>query len=145
MGCGCGLLTPYEECAFLLKDFNKLVIERKNLMVRKMIDEKKKTDKKALAYRVKLYKTLETINNRQLTPIETKKLKQLNDLFLVLLTEESNMKKNEISNNIEENANNNDEILIMNSNKIKGRYKKENEIKKNRTFISLIPNHTENL
>ena len=137
MGCGCGL-SPYEECAYLLKDFNKLVIQRKNLMSKRMIKEKKKSDSKALNYRVKIYKNLESINNKHLTRIETQKLKQLNDLFLVLLTEESNMKKNDNSNNIEEE--NNDDILIVNSNKINSRNYNNKDVRKNRTYINLVSN-----
>ena len=136
MGCGCGL-SPYEECAYLLKDFNKLVIQRKNLMSKRMVKEKKKTDTKALNYRVKIYKNLESINKKHLTRIETQKLKQLNDLFLVLLTEESNMKKNDNSNIGEENG---DDILIVNTNKIKGKRNNYNGIKKNRTYINLVSN-----
>ena len=139
MGCGCGL-TPYEECAYLLKDFNKLVIQRKELMSKKMIKEKKKTDKKALNFRTKIYKNLEAINNKYLTRIETQKLKQLNDLFLVLLTEESNMKKNDNSNNIGESQQNDDDILVVNYNKINGRNKNNNGIKKNRTYVNLVSN-----
>ena len=139
MGCGCGL-TPYEECAFLLKDFNKLVIQRKDLMTKRMIKEKKKTDGKALNYRVKIYKNLEAINNKHLSRIETQKLKHLNDLFLVLLTEESNMKKNENSNNIDDIQENKDDILIVDSNKINGRNKNNKGIKKNRTYINLVSN-----
>ena len=137
MGCGCGLMTPYEECAFLLKDFNKLVIKRKELMVQKRIKEKKKTDNKAFNYRIKIYKHLEDINKKPLTNIEAQKLKQLNDLFLVLLTEESNMKKNDNSIDIEENE---DDILIVNGNLIKERKKNSNKIKKNRTYINLVSN-----
>ena len=137
MGCGCGL-SPYEECAYLLKDFNKLVIQRKNLMSKRMIKEKKKSDSKALNYRVIIYKNLESINNKHLTRIETQKLKQLNDLFLVLLTEESNMKKNDNSNNIEEE--NNDDILIVNSNKINSRNYNNKDVRKNRTYINLVSN-----
>ena len=120
MGCSCGL-SPYEECAYLLKDFNKLVIQRKNLMSKRMIKEKKKSDSKALNYRVKIYKNLESINNKHLTRIETQKLKQLNDLFLVLLSEESDMNKkcDSININNEGNELNNNDVLIINPNKIK--------------------------
>ena len=136
MGCGCGLLNPYEECAYLLKDFNKLVLQRKEFINNKKIKEKKQTDKKALYYRVKIYKNLEEINSKPMTRLETQKLKQLNDLFLVLLTEESNMKKKE-NNNIDDNDINSKEILIVNSNKINGKNKKFIEIK-DKTHINLI-------
>ena len=138
MGCGCGLMNPYEECAFLLKDFNKLVLKRKDFMNKKMIKEKRKTDKKASNYRIKIYKNLENINKNNLTKIESQKLKQLNDLFLVLLTEESNMNKND---NIEEiEMNNNDEILIMNTNKINKANLNPNDITKNKAHVNLISN-----
>ena len=143
MGCGsCGLMNPYEECAFLLKDYNKLVIQRKELIEKKMLQEKKKTDKKALFYKVKIYKKLEEINKKPLNRLETQKLKQLNDLFIVLLTEESDMKRNnDGSNNIDEDDMNKNEILIMNPIKIiNGRSKNHNEIKKNRTYINLVSN-----
>ena len=136
MGCGCGLLNPYEECAYLLKDFNKLVLQRKEFINNKKIKEKKQTDKKALYYRVKIYKNLEEINSKPMTRLETQKLKQLNDLFLVLLTEESNMKKKE-NNNIDDNDINSKEILIVNSNKKKKKNKKFIEIK-DKTHINLI-------
>ena len=136
MGCGCGILNPYEECAYLLKDFNKLVLQRKEFMNNKKIKEKKQTDKKALYYRVQIYKNLEEINRKPMTRLETQKLKQLNDLFLVLLTEESNMKKNE-NNNIDDNDINSKEILIVNSSKINGKNKKYIKIK-DRTCINLI-------
>ena len=138
MGCGCGLMNPYEECAFLLKDFNKLVLKRKDFMNKKMIKEKRKTDKKASNYRIKIYKNLENINKNNLTKIESQKLKHLNDLFLVLLTEESNMNKND---NIEEiEMNNNDEILIMNTNKINKANLYPNDITKNKAHVNLISN-----
>ena len=123
MGCGCIFMTPYEKCAFLLKDYNKLIIQRKLLINKKEIKEKKKTDKKELNYRLKIFKNLENINKKHLTNIEVEKLKQLNDLFIVLLTEESDIKKKcDSINNIEGNEliNNND-ILIVNPNKIKGK------------------------
>jgi len=136
MGCGCGLISPYEECAFLLKDFNKLVLQRKELNDKKMIDEKKKTDKKAFKFKKNIKKNLEEINKKPLNRLETQKLKQLNDLFLVLLTEESKMKKNNsknASNNIEENDFKN-EILIMNKNRIiKGRNKEIISMKNDKT------------
>ena len=136
MGCGCGLISPYEECAFLLKDFNKLVLQRKELNDKKMIDEKKKTDKKAFNFRENIKKNLEEINKKPLNRLETQKLKQLNDLFLVLLTEESKMKKNNsknASNNTEENDFKN-EILIMNKNRIiKGRNKEIISMKNDKT------------
>ena len=94
-------------------------------------------DNKAFNYRVKIYKNLENINKMPLTRIEAQKLKQLNDLFLVLLTEESNMKKEDNSNNIEEDE---DDILIVNGNLIKERKKTSNEIKKNRNYINLVSN-----
>ena len=140
MGCGCGLISPYEECAFLLKDFNKLVLQRKELNDKKMIDEKKKTDKKAFNFRENIKKNLEEINKKPLNRLETQKLKKLNELFLVLLTEESKMKKNNSnsSNNIEENDFKN-EILIMNKNRIiKGRNKEIISMKNDKTNISLI-------
>ena len=138
MGCGCGLMNPYEECAFLLKDFNKLVLKRKDFMNKKMIKEKRKTDKKASNYRIKIYKNLENINKNNLTKIESQKLKHLNDLFLVLLTEESNINKND---NIEEiEMNNNDEILIMNTNKINKANLYPNDITKNKAHVNLISN-----
>ena len=81
------------------------------------------------------------INKKPLNRLETQKLKQLNDLFLVLLTEESKMKKNNsknASNNIEENDFKN-EILIMNKNRIiKGRNKEIISMKNDKTNISLI-------
>ena len=135
MGCGCGLISPYEECAFLLKDFNKLVLHRKELNDKKMIDEKKKTDKKAFNFRENIKKNLEEINKKPLNRLETQKLKKLNELFLVLLTEESKMKKNNSnsSNNIEENDFKN-EILIMNKNRIiKGRNIKTISMKNDKT------------
>ncbi len=138
MGCGCGLISPYEECAFLLKDFNKLVLQRKELNDKKMIDEKKKTDKKAFNFRENIKKNLEEINKKPLNRLETQKLKQLNDLFLVLLTEESNMKKNDNNSNNEEE--NNDDILIVNSNKINSRNYHHTDVTKNRTYINLVSN-----
>ena len=118
MGCGCGLITPYEKCAFLLKDFNLLVLQRKEFMNKNMAIEKKKTDKEALKFHTNILKNLEEINKKQLNKLETQKLKQLNELFLVLLSEESKLKKNS-SNNIEEENLSKNEILIMNPNKIK--------------------------
>ena len=121
MGCGCFLMTPYERCAFLLKDYNKLVIQRKLLINNKEINEKKKTDKKEHNYRVKIYKNLINLNNQPLTNLEGQKLKQLNDLFLVLLSEESDMNKkcDSININNEGNELNNNDVLIINPNKIK--------------------------
>ena len=136
MGCGCGL-NPYEECAFLLKDFNKLVLQRKALMDRNLIQEKRKTDNKALNYRKKIYNNLENINNKHLTRIEMKKLKQLNDLFLALLTEESNIKKKDASDNFYENGLNDRDILIMNTNKFNGRNNYNNKLKKKGKCINL--------
>ena len=136
MGCGCGL-NPYEECAFLLKDFNKLVLQRKALMDRNLIQEKRKTDNKALNYRKKIYNNLENINNKHLTRIEMKKLKQLNDLFLALLTEESNIKKKDASNNFYENGLNDRDILIMNTNKFNVRNNFNNQMKKKGKYIKL--------
>ena len=136
MGCGCGL-NPYEECAFLLKDFNKLVLQRKALMDRNLIKEKRKTDNKALNYRKKIYNNLENINNKHLTRIEMKKLKQLNDLFLALLTEESNIKKKDASNNFYENGLNDRDILIMNTNKFNVRNNFNNQMKKKGKYINL--------
>ena len=136
MGCGCGL-NPYEECAFLLKDFNKLVLQRKALMDRNLIQEKRKTDNKALNYRKKIYNNLENINNKHLTRIEMKKLKQLNDLFLALLTEESNIKKKDASNNFYENGLNDRDILIMNTNKFNVRNNFNNQMKKKGKYINL--------
>jgi len=122
MGCGCIFATPYEKCAFLLKDYNKLVLKRKNFVYNKEYNEKKKTDKKALDYKVKIYKKIKDINNKFLTQIETEKLKHLNDLYLVLLDEESKIKSDNISNN-KDNNNINDvnvnhyENLIIKANK----------------------------
>ena len=114
-------MTPYERCAFLLKDYNKLVIQRKLLINNKEINEKKKTDKKEHNYRVKIYKNLINLNNQPLTNLEGQKLKQLNDLFLVLLSEESDMNKkcDSININNEGNELNNNDVLIINPNKIK--------------------------
>ena len=136
MGCGCSLMTPYEKCALLLKDYNNLVLQRKLLIDNKEIIEKKKTDKKEHSYRIRIYKNLVSLNEMPLTNLEGHKLKQLNDLFLVLLTEESKMKKNNsknASNNIEENDFKN-EILIMNKNRIiKGRNKEIISMKNDKT------------
>ena len=137
MGCGCGLINPYEKCAFLLKDFNILVLQRKELVENNMTKEKKKTDTKALNYQKNILNNLQEINKKSLNRIETQKLKQLNELFVVLLSEESNLKKNNNSNNIEEDNLDKNEILITctNNNKINERNKNIISSKKNKTGL----------
>ena len=122
MGCGCSLMTPYEKCALLLKDYNNLVLQRKLLIDNKAIIEKKKTDKMEHSYRIRIYKNLVSLNEMPLTNLEGHKLKQLNDLFLVLLSEESNMNKRcDSINDNEGNKLNNNDVLIIHQNIIKGR------------------------
>ena len=137
MGYGCGLINPYEKCAFLLKDFNILVLQRKELVENNMTKEKKKTDTKALNYQKNILNNLQEINKKSLNRIETQKLKQLNELFVVLLSEESNLKKNNNSNNIEEDNLDKNEILITctNNNKINERNKNIISSKKNKTEL----------
>ena len=135
MGCACGLITPYEKCAFLLKDFNILVLQRKELIENNMVIEKKKTDKKALNYQLNVLKNLQGINKKSLNRLETQKLKQLNELFVVLLSEESDLKKNNNSNNIEEENIDKNEILITDMNKINERNKNIISLKNNKTEL----------
>ena len=97
MGCGGGLKNPYEQCAFLLREYELELRKRKNNYFTKKEREKKKIDKNVKIYKTKIYENLEKINNNLKSDIEVKKLKQLNELFQVLLTEESEIynKKNE--------------------------------------------------
>ena len=97
MGCGGGLKNPYEQCAFLLREYELELRKRKNNYTSKKEKEKKKIDKNVKIYKTKIYENLEKINNNLKSDIEVKKLKQLNELFQVLLTEESEIynKKNE--------------------------------------------------
>ena len=89
--------SPYEQCAFFLKEYELELRKRKNNYFTKKDKEKKKIDKNVIIYKTKIYENLEKINNNLKSDLEIKKLKQLNELFQVLLTEESEIynKKNE--------------------------------------------------
>ena len=69
-------------------------------------------------YRTKIYENLEKINKNIQSEIEVRKLKQLNELFQVLLTEESeiyndkNEDGKENNNQIKENKEKDKEIKI---------------------------------
>ena len=89
MGCSGGLKNPYEQCAFLLREYELELRKRKNNYFTKKEREKKKIDKNVKIYKTKIYENLEKINNNLKSDLEIKKLKQLNELFQVLLTEES--------------------------------------------------------
>ena len=95
MGCSGGLKTPYEECAFLLREYELILRKRKDNRYNINNSERKKLDKNAKSYKTKIYNNLEKINKDIKLEIEIKKLKQLNELFQVLLTEESEIYKNE--------------------------------------------------
>ena len=133
MGCGC-LMTPFEECAYLLEEFNNIISKRKEFMRKNMIIEKRKLDKKVLGFRIRIYKILEMINKNNLTKLEIQRLKELNDLFLILLTEESNINHSDNSNIEESKMIDDDEILIMNTNKINNINKDYNKIEKKQSF-----------
>ena len=104
MGCGGGLINPYEQCAFLLREYELILRKRKdNILVKK--GDKKKLDKNAKIYKSKIYENLEKINKNIQSEIEVKKLKQLNELFQILLTEESEIYNNKNEEDKENNIN----------------------------------------
>ena len=118
MGCSGGLKTPYEECAFLLREYEIVLRKRKDNFYSKKDGDKQKLDKNAKMYRTKIYENLEKINKNIQSEIEVRKLKQLNELFQVLLTEESeiyndkNEDGKENNNQIKENKEKDKEIKI---------------------------------
>ena len=110
MGCGGGIKTPYEECAFLLREYELILRKRKDNIYTKKEKDNNNLDKNAKYYKSTIYENLEKINNNIKSDLEAKKLKQLNELFQVLLTEESQIYNN---NKKEEEEN---EIIIKNEN-----------------------------
>jgi hypothetical protein len=88
MGCGGGIKNPYEECAFLLREYELILKKRKN---KNNIEEKERRnlDNDAKQYKKIINENLNKINKNIKTQIEIRKLKELNALFQVLLTEES--------------------------------------------------------
>ncbi len=95
MGCSGTFKSPYEECALLLKEYEVILRKRKNNRKGK---ERKKLDKNAKNYKTKIYENLEKINKNVQSELEVKKLKYLNELFQVLLTEESEIYKDKNEN-----------------------------------------------
>ena len=120
MGCSGGLKTPYEECAFLLREYELVLRKRKDNFYSKKDGDKQKLDKNAKMYRNKIYENLEKINKNIQSEIEVRKLKQLNELFQVLLTEESEI----YNDKNEDGKENNNQIKENKENK-----EKDNEIK----------------
>ena len=94
MGCGNALKNPYERCAFLLREYELVLRKRKDLFNNKKEGEQKKIDRNVKDYKTKIYENLDKINKNLKTEIEIKKLKELNQLFQVLLTEESQIYNN---------------------------------------------------
>ena len=88
MGCGGGIKNPYEECAFLLREYELILKKRKN---NNNIEEKERRnlDNDAKQYKKIINENLNIINQNIKSQIEIRKLKELNALFQVLLTEES--------------------------------------------------------
>ena len=114
MGCGGGLKNPYEQCACLLRDYELELRKRKNNYYNvKKEREKKKIDENVKDYKNQIYENLDKINKSSKSDIEVKKLKYLNEIFQVLLTEESNIyndkKEGENENDIQENKDFGDE------------------------------------
>ena len=118
MGCSFGLKTPYEECAFLLREYQFILRKRKNYIYTKNENDKKKLDKSAKSYKEKIYENLDQINKSLKTDLEVSKLQYLNSLFQALLTEESEIYKNkkDEKNDKDENEKEKDIPLIDNSN-----------------------------
>ena len=122
MGCSGGLKTPYEQCAFLLREYELVLRKRKDNFYIKKEGDKQKLDKNAKMYKTKIYENLEKINKNIQSEIEVRKLKQLNELFQVLLTEESEI----YNNKNEDDKKNNNQIKDNKENKDKD---KDKEIK----------------
>ena len=93
MGCGGGIKNLYEECAFLLREYELILKKRKN---NNNIEEKERRnlDNDAKQYKKIINENLNKINKNIKTQIEIRKLKELNSLFQVLLTEESQIYDN---------------------------------------------------
>ena len=108
MGCAGGLTSPYEHCAFLLREYELSLRKRKdNYFNTKKEIEKKKIDKNVKEYRSQICDNLDKINKTSKSEIEVKKLKQLNELFQILLTEESNIYNDKKEENYEKNIQDN--------------------------------------
>ena len=108
MGCAGGLTSPYEHCAFLLREYELSLRKRKdNYFNTKKEKEKKKIDKNVKEYRSQICDNLDKINKTSKSEIEVKKLKQLNELFQILLTEESNIYNDKKEENYEKNIQDN--------------------------------------
>ena len=88
MGCGGGIKNPYEECAFLLREYELILQKRKNYFNIKE-KEKRSLDNDAKQYKKIINENLNKINKNIKSEIEIRKLKELNELFQILLTEES--------------------------------------------------------
>ena len=93
MGCSFGLKTPYEECALLLREYQLLLRKRKDNIYTKNVQDKIKLDNSVKSYKTKIYDNLKEINDIVKSDLEISKLKYLNSVFQVLLTEESEMYK----------------------------------------------------
>ncbi len=118
MGCSGGLKTPYEQCAILLREYELILRKRKDKFYSRK-DNYKKLDKNAKEYKEKIYENLAKINNSVKSEIEVKKLKQLNELFQILLTEESqiyNDKKEEEKEDDQKELEKRKEVLVLNDN-----------------------------
>ncbi len=87
MGCGGALKNPYEEIAFLLREYELILKKRKNNNIEEK--ERRNLDNDAKQYKKIINENLNKINKNIKSQIEIRKLKELNSLFQVLLTEES--------------------------------------------------------
>ena len=93
MGCSFGLKTPYEECALLLREYQLLLRKRKDNIYTKNVQDKIKLDNSVKSYKTKIYDNLKEIHDIVKSDLEISKLKYLNSVFQVLLTEESEIYK----------------------------------------------------
>ena len=89
MGCGGGIKNPYEECAFLLREYEIIIKKRKDKYNNIEEKERRSLDNDAKQYKKIINENLNKINKNIKTPLDSRKLKELNELYQILLTEES--------------------------------------------------------
>ena len=80
MGCGGGIKNPYEECAFLLREYEIIIKKRKDKYNNIEEKERRSLDNDAKQYKKIINENLNKINKNIKTPLDSRKLKELNEL-----------------------------------------------------------------
>ena len=85
MGCGGGIKNPYEECAFLLREYELIIKKRKDNYNNIEEKERRSLDNDVKQYKKIINENLNKINKNIKTPLDSRKLKELNELYFNII------------------------------------------------------------